>query len=93
MLIQDLINGLFECSAGFLLWWNVRILLRDKKIRGISILPTAVFGLWGFWNLYYYPFLEQHLSFLGGLFVVAANTAWVILAIYYTRKEKKGRSK
>ena len=89
MIWQDFVNGSFEFCAGLLLWWNVRIILKDKKIRGVSILPSAVFGLWGFWNLYYYPFLKQILSFLGGIFVVFANTTWVVLAIYYTLKEKK----
>jgi len=90
MIIQDLVNGCFETCAGLLLWWNVRIILKHKKLRGVSVVPTAVFGLWGFWNLYYYPFLGQHLSFLGGIFVVAANTTWVVLAIYYILKERKG---
>ena len=93
MIWQDLVNGLFEFCAGILLWWNVRMILRDKKIRGVSILPTFVFGLWGWWNLYYYPFLGQTLSFWGGIFVVTANTTWVALAIHYTLKEKKSPSK
>ena len=86
MNIPDLINGCFEISAGILLWLNVRKLLKDKQLRGITILPTLVFGLWGFWNLYYYPYLKQMISFVGGISVVAANTTWVILAIYYYRK-------
>lgn len=67
------------------------MILKDKKIRGVSILSALVFGLWGWWNLYYYPFLEQILSFLGGIFVVTANTTWVVLALHYTLKEKKER--
>jgi len=89
MIIQDLINSLFELSAGFFLWNNVRVLYRDKKVRGISILSIGVFTIWGYWNLYYYPFLDQWLSFLGGMLVVFANTVWVYLAIRYTREKKK----
>jgi len=88
-MIPDLINGSFEFLAGFLLWNNVRMILRDKKIRGISIVPTLFFALWGFWNLYYYPHLGQILSFLGGIFVVIPNTIWVGLAIYFTLKNKE----
>jgi len=87
MIIQDLINSLFELSAGFFLWNNVRVLYRDKKVRGISILSIGVFTIWGYWNLYYYPFLDQWLSFLGGMLVVFANTVWVYLAIHYARKK------
>lgn len=83
MNIPDFINGLFEMSGGFFLWNNVRILFRQKKIRGVSILTTAIFSAWGFWNLFYYPHLGQWLSFVGGINVVLANTAWVILALKY----------
>ena len=83
----DFVNGAFEATAGFLLWNNVRILVRQKQVRGVSILSTAVFALWGYWNLYYYPSLGQWLSFAGGLNVVAANTAWVVLAIVYSRRK------
>jgi len=86
MIIQDLINSIFESMAGILLWNNVRILYQDKKVRGVSVFTTAVFGAWGYWNLYYYPFLHQWMSFLGGLLVVFANTVWVYLAIRYARK-------
>lgn len=89
MIIQDLINALFEGLSGFMLWYNVYILARDKKVRGVSILTIAFFSAWGYWNLYYYPFLNQILSFMAGLIVVSANTVWVILAIHYKRKEKK----
>ena len=84
----DAVNGSFEMSSGFLLWNNVRILIRQKEVRGVSIITTTVFALWGYWNLYYYPSLNQWLSFIGGLNVVAANTVWVILAIYYTRRSR-----
>ena len=83
--IPDAINGTFELMSGFFLWNNVRILLKQKSIRGVSVLTTAVFALWGFWNLFYYPHLNQWLSFVGGLNVVSANATWVILAIKYTK--------
>ncbi len=81
----DGVNGAFELVSGLLLWNNVRILYRDKQVRGVSIVTTAVFALWGYWNLYYYPSLGQWLSLAGGLSVVLANTAWVGLAWRYRR--------
>ena len=89
MSVPDLINGLFEGSAGILLWWNVRRIWKDKKLRGVSLVPTAVFTAWGFWNLWYYPYLNQTLSFLAGILVVFANTTWVSLAVYYKFFYKK----
>lgn len=89
MSLPDLINSMFEFASGILLLNNCRILFKDKKVREVSIFTTAVFAMWGYWNLYYYPHLNQMLSFCAGLLVVAANTLWVILAVYYTRKERK----
>ena len=93
MSIQDLLNAVFEGLSGFMLWNNVRILIKDKKVRGVSILTIMFFSLWGYWNLYYYPFLNQTLSFLAGFIVVSANTTWVILAIRYTRKDRLNEKK
>lgn len=81
----DLINGLFEGFGGVLLWLNCRRLYRDKVFKGVSIVPTAFFMAWGYWNLFYYPHLDQWLSFTGGLLIVSANTFWVGQMAYYSR--------
>jgi hypothetical protein len=91
--MNDLINGLFELFGGLLLFINCWKIFKDKQISGIAITPTAFFTVWGYWNLYYYPSLNQTLSFIGGIVVVAANSIWVLLAIYYQRKGKDGREK
>lgn len=87
--IPDLINSLFESASGIFLWNNVRILLKHREVKGVSVLTVIVFSFWGYWNLFYYPHLSQTLSFFGGLLVVSANTTWIILAIYYKRKSKE----
>lgn len=81
----DLINGLFEVIGGFLLWRNVYVLLQDRKVRGVSMIPTTFFCLWGYWNLFYYPSLSQWLSLFGGVNVVAANSVWVALMFKYRK--------
>lgn len=85
MNLPDLINGSFEMVGGCLLWFNSYRILKDKRLKGVFIFPTIFFTFWGFWNLYYYPHLNQILSFVGGCNVVLANTTWVILALYYKR--------
>ena len=82
----DLINGSFECLAGFFVLLHCKKVINDKQVKGVSILATVFFTSWGFWNLYYYPHLNQILSFIGGLFIVSANCLWVTLMIYYSRK-------
>jgi len=89
MTIGDVVNGLYEFVGGFFVLYNCVRLYKDKEIKGVSIIPTAFFCTWGIWNLYYYPSLNQWLSFSGGLSVSIANITWVLMAIYYTKKKKK----
>ncbi len=86
MLTPDLINGLFECVGALVLMINVRVLIRDKVLRGVHILPTIFYTGWGIWNLFYYPALDQWFSFFGAAAIVTVNAAWVALAIYYSRR-------
>ena len=82
----DLINGIFEFVGSVALWRNVLQLHRDKAIKGVHWSATGFFMLWGYWNLYYYPHLDQWWSFSGGVSIVTANTVWMIQMIYYGRK-------
>lgn len=85
MQVADLVNGVFEGGGSLLIWLNIRRRLKDKKVEGVSLIPTAFWTIWGYWNLYYYPSLHQWLSFAGGLGMVWGNTVWIVFAIYYTR--------
>lgn len=82
----DLINGSFELLAGLFVLNHCRVLHAHKQTRGVSIISAAFFTLWGFWNLYYYPALNQPLSFYGGLFVVAANAFYVGMMLRYRNR-------
>lgn len=86
---QDIINSIFEVIGGIVLWLNIKKLYKDKEFKGVSIAPTAFFMLWGYWNLYYYPSLNQWASFWAGCLLVIANTIWVGQMVYYYRKNKK----
>lgn len=88
--MNDLINGSFEVLAGFMVLNHCRAVLRDKAVAGVSILSTLFFSLWGVWNLYYYPSLNQWLSFMGGIIIVFANILWVCLLIKYKGSPKQG---
>ena len=85
--LNDLTNGMFELIGGVLLLLNIRRILIDKAIMGVSWMPVLFFTSWGVWNLYYYPSLNQWCSFVGGLFIVIVNAIWLILVFkYYKRK-------
>ena len=83
----DNVNGLFEFLGALFILLNVRQILKDKQVLGVSILPTMIYTLWGFWNLYYYPYLNQWVSFFSGIGVVLGNLIWVILALKYRGKK------
>lgn len=87
--MNDFINAMFELCSGIFLWLNVLELYKAKVVRGVSVWSFLVFTLWGYWNLYYYPSLNQIWSFLGGLLVVSANTVWLIMAWRYREKKNK----
>ena len=85
----DTINALFEGIGALLVWYNVRVLLRDKIIKGVSWSVQAFFASWGLWNLYYYPSLGQWHSFYAGIVLVSGNLIWVAMAIYYVRRNNQ----
>lgn len=84
----DLVNGSFELFAGLFCLLNVRRLLWDKSVRGVSVPAMSFFAAWGYWNLFYYPHLGQWASFIGGVAVTAVNTTWVALAIWYGTRRR-----
>lgn len=85
MNIPDLLNGLFELGGSIFLWMTVWKMYRDKMLRGYYWPASVWFATWGYWNLFYYPHLDQWFSFAGGCSIVSANTVW-IWQIWHYRK-------
>jgi hypothetical protein len=81
----DLINGAFEFGGSIMLWRNVYQLYKDKMVRGVHWGPTGFFWVWGLWNLFYYPHLNQWASFFGGLSIVTANGVWLYQMLKYRK--------
>lgn len=88
MVDPDFINGFMEFASAGLMAINLRRIMIDKTVAGVSILPTIFFDLWGLWNLAYYWQLHQPISWYGGACLVTVNIAWTALAIHYSREEK-----
>ncbi len=77
----DHINGAFELFGATLLLLDVLALRRDRIIAGVHWGPRIFFTAWGFWNLYYYPQLNQYWSFIGGCALAIVNAAWLVLLV------------
>jgi hypothetical protein len=86
MNLPDIVNGLFELLGALMIWMNVFRLHKDKQIKGTYWPLTIFWTAWGFWNLYYYPLLDQWWSFAGGCSMVVGNIVWLCQAIYYTTR-------
>ena len=84
-----MINGSFELFGGLFILNHCRTVIKDKAVKGVSIISTVFFMLWGIWNVYYYPSLDQWWSFCGGLVICAANFLWIGLMIYYDRANRR----
>jgi membrane protein YdbS with pleckstrin-like domain len=82
----DLINAFFEFFAAIVASLNVRQILKDKEVKGVSVWPVIFFITWGFWNLFYYPHLDQLWSSIGAVAMLSVNILWLFLVIKY-RKE------
>lgn len=76
----DTINAAFEAGGAITLLLNIRQLWRDRAVSGVHWLPVAFFGIWGAWNLFYYPSLGQWLSFWAASIIALANLTWLVLA-------------
>lgn len=85
MTAADAVNGLFESFGGLMILNHCRTVLKDKAVRGVSIISTVFFTCWGIWNLYFYPLLDQWASFSGGLVIVIANMGWIALMMRYRK--------
>lgn len=89
MILVDTINGLFEVLGGIFILNHCRVLYKAKQLTGVSIISTVFFTLWGVWNLYFYPSLDQWVSFAGGVVITVANLLWVGMMVYYTKYYKQ----
>lgn len=82
----DTINALFEFTGAFFIIGHIAALLKDKSVAGVWWPAVLFFTMWGVWNLWYYPSLDQWLSFVAGALLATCNAVYVALLVYYSRK-------
>lgn len=78
----DLINGLIKLVGAGLTWRNAWELWKARELRGVYWPTSMFFTVWGVWNLYYYPSLDQWFSFYAGILLTMGNLAWVVMAVH-----------
>lgn len=85
MTLPDIINGLFESFGFIAVAFSCVRLLKDKQVKGVSLVTTTFFTSWGLWNLYYYPALGQMFSGVAAGLVCSANLFWCYLILKYRK--------
>lgn len=85
----DGVNAMFEALAALMVANHCRVLLRERCVRGVSLLSVLFFTLWGAWNLHYYPALGQSLSGACAGLVTLANAIYLGLAVYFRRTARR----
>lgn len=84
----DTITSLFQLGAIAFLLDNIRVILRDKDLKGVSIGMVTFFTVWGYWGIYMFYFLRQPLSMWTNVGIAAAYTVWLALVVFYKRKNR-----
>jgi hypothetical protein len=77
----DLVNALFQTGAALGSWLNYFVLKKDRYVRGTYWPLYLVFVGWGWWNVFYFSFLGQWLSFFTNILTLVGNMAWLVLAL------------
>ena len=80
---SDLANGLLETIGGIMYMINIKVILKHKEVKGISLIPNIFYFLWAIFNLYFYSYNSLMFSFYGGIVLVIFSGIWLGLAVYY----------
>lgn len=74
----------FACSA--VVWINVRQILRDRMVAGVSLFPTIIFIITNVVEVFYFWDLLDWWSTAGAVSMTLANVVWIALAYHYRRQ-------
>lgn len=88
---MDGINALFELGGAIAVIPSIMKLLSDRHHAGVSAWTMMFFSAWGWWNLLYYPHLDQMLSTIGAAFLAVANTTYLILLVRFGARAQRAR--
>jgi len=75
--MMDAINACFELGGAFAIIPSIIAAHKAKEIRGISIITSIFFTSWGWWNIVYYPSLDQMLSAGAAVLLAGTNSIWL----------------
>lgn len=84
----DIITSMFQFGAVLFLLDNIRAILRDKDLKGVSIGMIMFFTVWGYWGIFMFYTLGQPFSMWTNVGIAGAYTVWLGMAIFYKFKAR-----
>lgn len=86
-MITDAVNASFEVVGSIAYLLNIRQIMIDKEVKGVSVWPAIFFTTWSLWNTVWYFTLDKPLSLLAAIGMVTVNLWWLILYRKYHNDE------
>lgn len=80
---EQILTILFLLCSG-VCWFNVRAILRDKAVAGVSIMPAFIFLITNSYEVWYFGITDQPLAAVGSVVMSLSNVAWIGLALFYS---------
>jgi len=84
-----MINAAFEFGGFLAIIPSIMAVLRDKRVYGVSLLTPLFFTSGGFWNIIYYPHLDQIWSAWAAVLLSVTNAVYLVLLFHYRASARK----
>ena len=85
--MADLMTAAFTFGAAMFLILNIRQLLIDKEVKGVSIYTISYFTTWGYWGIFlFYKMPNMLWTVFASVVLAVTYSVWLGLAIYYKKK-------
>lgn len=88
-LTMDQANAALEMGGAFLRTLDCIKLFQHKRFVGGHLGTALYFLLWGVFNVFFYPSLNQVWSFWAALALMVINGLWFVMAVYYNHFRAK----
>lgn len=82
----DITQAAFELGSACFSVLNIRAIRASKSIAGVHWLPTAFFGAWGVYNLWFYDAIHLPLAWWAGLAITCTNMVWLAHVGWYATR-------
>lgn len=85
----DLTQAFWEAGSAVFQVLNVRAIRQSKSLAGVHWIPTAFFGAWGVYNLWFYTVMGLPLAYWAGLAITCTNVVWLGHVAYYSFQRRR----